>query len=157
VIALSLISDSLSTNASAYADDAPTITGRAIERDGVEAPISRRRLSILRGATYPPESGREPMAGAAATRNDGGMRRRSRRRNPFSFLFTPSARDQHLVQYLLREHKRGRALYDVLEDSYVRNRSTTEERARLLDQPDLVAALGKRAVDDLRLSLAARR
>jgi hypothetical protein len=39
----------------------------------------------------------------------------------------------------------------------VRNRSTTEERARLLDQPDLVAALGERAVDDLRLSLAARR
>jgi hypothetical protein len=61
------------------------------------------------------------------------------------------------VQYLLREHKRGRALSDVLEDSYVRNRSTTEERARLLDQPDLVAALGERAVDDLRLSLAARR
>jgi hypothetical protein len=61
------------------------------------------------------------------------------------------------VQYLLREHKRGRALYDVLEDSYVRNRSTTEERARLLDRPDLVAALGERAVDDLRLSLAARR
>lgn len=61
------------------------------------------------------------------------------------------------MQYLLREHKRGRALSDVLEDSYVRNRSTTEERARLLDQPDLVAALGERAVDDLRLSLAARR
>jgi hypothetical protein len=85
------------------------------------------------------------------------MRRRSRRKNPFSFLFTPSARERHLVQYLLREHKRGRALSDVLEDSYVRNRSTTEERARLLDQPDLVAALGERAVDDLRLSLAARR
>ena len=84
------------------------------------------------------------------------MKRRLKRRNPFAFLFTSSRREQYLVQYVLREHRRGRALDDVLEDSYVRNRSTPEERARLLDQPDLVAALGERAIDDLRLTLAAR-
>jgi hypothetical protein len=84
------------------------------------------------------------------------MARRQKRRNPFRFLFGSSRREQYLVHYVLREHKRGRALGDVLEDSYVRNRSTPEERARLLDQPDLVAALGDRAVDDLRQMRGAR-
>jgi hypothetical protein len=84
------------------------------------------------------------------------MRRWFRRRNPFAFLFTSSRREQYLVQYVLREHRRGRTLHDVLGDSYVRNRSTPEQRARLLDQPDLVAALGERAVADLRLTLAGR-
>jgi len=82
------------------------------------------------------------------------MRRWSRRKNPFALLFI-SRREPYLVQYVLREHKRGRALHAVLEDSYVQNRSTPEDRARLLDHPDLVAALGRRAVDDLRLTLAA--
>lgn len=80
------------------------------------------------------------------------MRGRPRRRNPFAFLFASSRREQYLVQYVLREHKRGRALSVILEDTYVRNRSTAEERARLLDEPDLVAALGERAVDDLRMT-----
>lgn len=80
----------------------------------------------------------------------------SKWRNPFAFIVTSSRREDYLVQYVLREHRRGRALHEVLEDSYLRNRSTPEERARLLDQSELVAALGKRAVDDLRLTLAAR-
>ena len=74
-------------------------------------------------------------------------------RNPFASVFTSSRREHYLVQYVLRQHRRGRALRDVLEDSYLRNRSTPEERARLLDQPDLVAALGRSAIDDLRLTL----
>ena len=80
-----------------------------------------------------------------------------RRRNPFAFVFASSRREHYLVQYVLREHRRGRALHEVLEDSYLRSRSTPEERARLLDQPELVAALGERAVDDLRLTLTAAR
>ena len=84
------------------------------------------------------------------------MRRWLRGKGPFALLFSAPRREQYLVQYVLREHGRGRALHDVFEDSYVRNRSTREERARLLDQPDIVAALGERAVADLRLGLAAR-
>lgn len=75
-------------------------------------------------------------------------------RNPFSFLFVRSRQDQYLVQYVLRESARGRSLQDVLEDPYVRNRSTPEERARLLERPEVVAAIGEQAVDDLRRSLA---
>jgi hypothetical protein len=74
--------------------------------------------------------------------------------NPFSSLFAPSRRDQYLAEYVIREHGRGRALEDVLADPYVRNRTTPEQRARLLDRPDLVEAIGDHTVDELKRSLA---
>lgn len=70
--------------------------------------------------------------------------------NPFAFLFVRSRREQYLVRYVLREYRRGRSLRDVLDDPYVRARSTPQERARLLDQPEVVAAIGEQAVADLR-------
>jgi hypothetical protein len=76
--------------------------------------------------------------------------------NPFAFLFVTSRREQHLAQYALRECARGRSLDDVLDDPYVRNRSTPEERARLLERPEVVAAIGERTLADLRLTLAAQ-
>jgi hypothetical protein len=71
-------------------------------------------------------------------------------RNPFQFLFGSSRREDFLARYVLREHARGRALAEILEDPYVRNWSTPEERRRLLDLPEVVAALGANALDDLR-------
>jgi hypothetical protein len=67
-------------------------------------------------------------------------------RNPFSFLFARSKREDYLAQYVIREHARGRPLTEILEDPYVRNRSTPEQRARLLERPEVVAALGAGAV-----------
>jgi hypothetical protein len=63
-------------------------------------------------------------------------------RNPFSFLFAGSQREQRLIEYVVREHGRGRALAEILEDPFLRNRSTPEQRARLLDHPDVIRALG---------------
>lgn len=63
-------------------------------------------------------------------------------RNPFSFLFTRSSHMDRVAAYLIREHERGRSLNETLEDPYVRNRCTPEERARLLDRPELIRALG---------------
>ena len=40
-------------------------------------------------------------------------------KNPFSFLFVRSRKDQYLVQYVLREYARGRSLGDILEDMSV--------------------------------------
>jgi hypothetical protein len=77
-----------------------------------------------------------------------------RGRSPFAFLFVRSRSEQYLSEYALREHARGRSLEDVLEDPYIRNRSTPEERARLLERPEVVAALGEQTVADLRLALA---
>jgi hypothetical protein len=76
-------------------------------------------------------------------------------RNPFAFLFVRSRREQYLAQYVSREYARGRSFDDILEDPYVRNRSTPAERARLLERPEVIAGIGARTERDLRLALAA--
>lgn len=76
-------------------------------------------------------------------------------RNPFAFLFATSRREQYLERYVLREHARGRALADVLDDPYIRNRSTLEERARLLERPEVIATLAEGALAEIRRAVAA--
>jgi len=68
---------------------------------------------------------------------------RSLFRNPFSFLFTRSSAEDRVAAYVIREHERGRGLDEILDDPYVRNRLTESQRLRLLDRPDLVAALAR--------------
>jgi hypothetical protein len=75
-------------------------------------------------------------------------------RNPFAFLFVRSRSEDYLSHYVVREYARGRSLQEILEDPYVRNRSTPEERARLLERPELVAAIGRQTVADLTPALA---
>ena len=55
-------------------------------------------------------------------------------RNPFSFLFTRSSQEDRVAAYVIREHERGRALAEILDDPYVRNRFTPQEVERLLDR-----------------------
>jgi hypothetical protein len=71
-------------------------------------------------------------------------------RNPLAALFARPRREEYLAQYVIREHSRGRALQDVLQDRYVLNRSTSEERARLLERPDVIEAIGKHTIADMR-------
>ena len=85
------------------------------------------------------------------------MRRRFKARNLFSLLGARSKNEQYLAQYVVREFGRGRPLRSILDDTYVRNRTTPEERARLLERPEIVAAIGERAVADLKLSVTAAR
>ena len=66
-------------------------------------------------------------------------------RNPFSFLFTRSSTEDRIAAYLIREHRRGRPLDEILEDPYIRNRTTESQRARLLDRPEVIQALGRDA------------
>ena len=67
-------------------------------------------------------------------------------RNPFSFLFAGSSKDQRIAAYLIREHDRGRRLDEIVEDPYVRNRVTEAELARLLARPEVIEALGHATV-----------
>ena len=71
-------------------------------------------------------------------------------RNPFSFLFARSSTEEHLVTYVIREHQRGRSLAEILEDRYLLNRTTPSQRARLLDRPELIEALGRDTVESAR-------
>jgi hypothetical protein len=51
---------------------------------------------------------------------------------------------------VIREHKSGRPLNDILEDPYVKNRCTPEQVARLLDRPDLIHAVGDDVISQTR-------
>ena len=63
-------------------------------------------------------------------------------RNPFSFLFTTSSQEDRVAAYLVREHERGRSLFEILEDPYVKNRTTPQQIQRVLERPELIRALG---------------
>ncbi len=63
-------------------------------------------------------------------------------RNPFTFLFTRSPTEDRISAYVIREHERGRSLSEILEDPYIRNRTTPQERERLLDRPEIIRAVG---------------
>jgi hypothetical protein len=68
-------------------------------------------------------------------------------RGPFSFLFASTRREERMAQYVIREHREGRSLADILDDPYVKNRCTPQEIARLLDRPELIHAIGEDMVN----------
>jgi hypothetical protein len=74
-------------------------------------------------------------------------------RSPFSFLFARTGAEERLAAYVIREHSRGRPLAEILEDPYVLNRCSPEQRARLLDRPDVIRALGDDVVEAARTTL----
>ena len=71
-------------------------------------------------------------------------------RNPFSFLFARSSNEERVAAYVIREHERGRPLSEILEDPYVRNRTTPRERDRLFDRPELIRAIGDDVITSVR-------
>jgi hypothetical protein len=74
-------------------------------------------------------------------------------RNPFSFLTSRSQGEERVAAYVIREHKRGRAITEILEDKYVQNRSTPEQRERLFDRPEVIQELGADTAASARASL----
>ncbi|HEX3453981.1 MAG TPA: hypothetical protein VHS03_05100 [Gaiellaceae bacterium] len=62
--------------------------------------------------------------------------------NPFSFLFATRGAEEQVAVYLVREHKRGRSLTDIVDDPYVRNRCTERDLARVLERPEIIQAFG---------------
>jgi len=75
-------------------------------------------------------------------------------RNPFSFLFQRSSQEERLAQYVIREHDRGRSLSEILEDRYLLNRTTPQQRERLLDRPEIIRAIGDDTIESAKSSLA---
>lgn len=71
-------------------------------------------------------------------------------RDLFSFLFQRSSAEERVAAYVIREHDRGRDLAQILEDRYVQNRLTPDQRARLLDRPEVIKALGDDVVSGAR-------
>ena len=63
-------------------------------------------------------------------------------RGLFSFAGTHRAAEDRVATYVIREHRRGRRLAEILDDAYVKNRLTPQQRERLLDREDVIHALG---------------
>ena len=74
-------------------------------------------------------------------------------RNPFSFLGARSSTEDRLAAYVIREHERGRSLEEILNDRYVLNRATPQQRQRILDRPEVIRALGDDTIEGARRSL----
>ena len=75
-------------------------------------------------------------------------------KNLFSFLFQRSSAEEHVARYVIREHDRGRALDEILEDRYVQNRLTPEQQRRLLDRPEIVGAISADMLEAAKTSSA---
>ncbi len=75
-------------------------------------------------------------------------------RNPMSFLFARSVGEERVVQYVIREHRRGRRLDDVLQDHYVQNRLSPQQQARLIERQDLIEAVSSDDLDAARQYLS---
>ena len=74
----------------------------------------------------------------------------------FSFLFQRTTKEERVADYVVREHARGRALTEILEDHYVANRlPLPSQRARMLDRPEIIRAFGEHVVSAERETFSA--
>jgi hypothetical protein len=76
-------------------------------------------------------------------------------RDLFSFLFQRSSQEERVAQYVIREHDRGRTLAEILEDKYVVNRLSPEQRKRLLDRPEVIQAVGRDTAEAAKTAVVA--
>jgi hypothetical protein len=74
-------------------------------------------------------------------------------RGAFSFLSSRSQAEERMAQYVIREHRRGRPLAEILEDHYVTNRMSPEQVKRLLDRPEVIHELGDDLITSARREL----
>jgi hypothetical protein len=74
-------------------------------------------------------------------------------KNTFSFLFSRGSAEEHVARYVVREHKRGRSLNEILEDRYVQNRVSPEQQRRMLDRPEVIEAFGGEMLETAKSSL----
>lgn len=51
------------------------------------------------------------------------------------------ALEERIVEYVVREVRNGRKLTDALNDPYVRNRLSEEKLQRVLENPEITAAI----------------
>jgi hypothetical protein len=75
-------------------------------------------------------------------------------KNLYSFLFQRGSNEEHVARYVVREHGRGRALNEILEDKYVQNRLAPEQQRRLLDRPEIIEAFSGDMLESARTSLS---
>ena len=53
------------------------------------------------------------------------------------------SKEDSLASYIVREHKLGRSIDEILDDPYLKNRASDEQRRRLLERPEVIRAIGE--------------
>ena len=69
--------------------------------------------------------------------------RRRRDSEPQEERSASVSKDDMLAGYIIREHKQGRTIEEILDDPYLRNRASDDDRARLLERPDVIRSVGE--------------
>lgn len=54
-----------------------------------------------------------------------------------------SSKEEALAAYIIREHRLGRSIDEILDDPYLKNRASEEQRRRLLERPEVIRAIGE--------------
>ena len=63
---------------------------------------------------------------------------------------SPQHREEEAVQHVLREVNAGRHLHDVLQDSYVTDRTEGGAHDHILDHPEVTRAVGDDIIAEMR-------
>jgi hypothetical protein len=74
--------------------------------------------------------------------------------NPYSFIGPRLFREARVRAYIVREHRRGRALDEILSDPYIARCGSPALVAKVLEAPETIAALAAdayRAIESDRL------
>ncbi len=57
------------------------------------------------------------------------------------------SKEEALAAYVIREHSQGRPVEEILDDPYLKNRATEEQRIRLLERPEVIRAIGEHTAE----------
>lgn len=58
--------------------------------------------------------------------------------------------EERVVEYVIREVRNGRRLADALRDPYVKNRLSEERLTKVLEKPEVVAALEEQIAESFK-------
>jgi hypothetical protein len=81
--------------------------------------------------------------GDQAQQQGGFFSRLFRKRTGGTPAHASMSKEESLAAYVIREHRSGRPLDDILDDPYLKNRATDEQRLRLLERPEVIRAVGE--------------
>ena len=60
------------------------------------------------------------------------------------------SKEDALAAYVIREHAQGRPIEEIMNDPYLKNRATDEQRLRLLERPEVIRAIGEHTAEAAR-------
>ena len=63
------------------------------------------------------------------------------------------SKEDALAAYVIREHGQGRQIEEIMNDPYLKNRASDEQRVRLLERPEVIRAIGEHTAEAARGSV----